>query len=80
MLRNADCGRINDLVRDLVSCTFKQVLNDVDDGAQGGVGGLMGVLALAGEEAFDVFANDPLGLDDAGDAGEFVDELITSII
>jgi hypothetical protein len=80
MLGNADVRDVDNLVRDLVSGAFEQIVDNVNHGTQRSILGLCRVPPLSCEKALYVFTDDPLGLYDASDPCEFVDEFAARIV
>jgi hypothetical protein len=68
------------LVGDAISVGGEQVANDLNDGTEWRGRWLCWVATLATQEARDVFADNVGGADEAGHAGEFVDELIAGVV
>ena len=78
-LRNPYIRSIDDLVGDLVARFFKDPLHDLDDRLRCGRGRICRIVSLSAEQTPDVFADDPTGLYNAGDTGEFVDQFVALV-
>ncbi len=72
------CG-IDDLVGDLVARFIKDPFDDLNHRLRCGRGRICRIVSLSAEQTADVFADDPAGLHDAGDAGKFVDQFVALV-
>ena len=72
------CG-IHDLVGDLVARFIKDPFHDLNDRLRCGRGRIRRIVTLPAEETTYILADDPTGLHDAGDTGEFVDQFVALV-